>query len=114
LYSWFLTAIWIAILVCLEHSFWTIQQGSNPSDGFTKAWTLYIKTQCALVDQELDDYLRSKSSNDWFTTQYYPSEAECAECRKIVFNNLLCKSSLCFYQAWGIADISLAHPETSI
>jgi len=104
--------MWIAILVCLEHSFWITQQGSNPTDGFTKTWTFYLKTQCALVNQELDDYLMSKGSNDWFTTQYCPSEAECAECRKMVLNNLLCKS--CFHQAQGIANIPLAHSKASI
>lgn len=98
IYLYLLTATWIAILICLEHSFWITQQGSNPHDGFTKAWISYLETQCALVNQELNDYLRSKGSNDWFTTQYYPSEVECAECRKIVLNNLLCKFSL-FHQA---------------
>ncbi|KAF8240078.1 hypothetical protein L208DRAFT_1352970, partial [Tricholoma matsutake] len=83
----------IAILVCLEHSFWIAQQGFNFTDGFTKAWKLYTQTQCALVNQELDNYLRSKSSKDWFTIQYSPSEEECFQCRQIVLNNLLCKSS---------------------
>jgi len=85
-----------AILVCLEHSFWTAQQGSNLNDGFTKAWNNYLKIQYALVDQEVNDYLRSKNSNDWFTMKYCPSEEECVECRKIILNNLLCKFSLCF------------------
>ena len=84
-----------AILICLEHSFWIAQQGFNPDDGFMKAWKFYLNTQRALVDQELDDYLRSKGSYDWFTMKYCPSEQEYAECRKIVFNNLLCKSSPC-------------------
>ncbi|KAF8225567.1 hypothetical protein L208DRAFT_419764 [Tricholoma matsutake] len=52
-------------------------------------WKLYIQTQCALVNQELDSYLRSKSSKDWFTIQHSPSEEECFECRQIVLNNLL-------------------------
>ena len=108
-YSSFLTARWIAILICLEHSFWIAQKGSNASGSFTKAWKFYLQTQHTLVNQELDDYFRSKGSNDWFTTQYYPSKAECAECRKIVLNNLLCKSSSCFYQTQRIADIFLAH-----
>jgi hypothetical protein len=97
LYSVFLTTTWSAILVCLEHSFWIIQQGSSPSEGFTKAWILYLKTQCALANQELNDYLMSKGNNDWFTTQYSLSEAEYAEYRKIVLNNLLCKSSPFFF-----------------
>jgi len=113
IYIWFLTIIWIAILICLEHSYWITQPGSDPSNGFTKAWTFYLKTKCALVNQEVDDYLRSKDSKDWFTTKYCPSEAECAECRKIVFNNLLRKSSLCFCYAQTIANMPLARPKAS-
>jgi hypothetical protein len=79
--------------VCLEHSFWIEQQGFNSHDAFTLAWQFYNETQCALVAQELDDYLRSKGSNDWFTVKYLPSEEECVECRKIILDNLLCKSS---------------------
>jgi len=85
----------IAILVCLEHSFWIVQQGSNFNDGFTKAWKFYIETRCALVDRELDGYLRSKGSNDWFTMKHFPSQEECVECKTMVLNNLL------------------SHPETS-
>jgi len=107
-----LTTIWTAILVCLEHSFWIAQQGSNSNDGFSKAWQFYLKTQCALVDQALDNYLGSMDSNDWFTMKHRPSEEECAECRKIVFNNLLRKSSPCLLSA-EIADILSAHPKTS-
>jgi len=91
----FLTTTWIAILICLEHSFWIVQQGFNFNDGFNKAWKFYLKVQHVLIDQELDNYLRSKGSNDWFTMKYRPSEEECAECRKIVLNNLLRKSSPC-------------------
>ena len=43
-----------------------------------------------LVDQELDKFLKLKGSGDWFTIKYTPSEEECMEFRKIVFNNLLC------------------------
>jgi len=98
LQSWLLTSAWTAILVCLEHSFWSTLQGSNPSDGFVRAWKIYLKTQCALVNQRLNDYLRSKGSNDWFTTQHYPSEAECDDYRTIILNSLLCKSSLFFFK----------------
>jgi len=91
----FLTTTWIAILICLEHSFWIVQQGSNSKDGFTKAWEFYFQTQHILVDQELGNYLRSIGSNDWFAMKYWPSDKECAECRKIVLNNLLRKSSPC-------------------
>jgi len=75
------------------------------------AWKNYLKIQRALVDQELDNYLRSKDTNDWFTMKYRPSEEECVECRKIILNNLLCKFSLCFILG-GFADIFLAHPKT--
>jgi len=79
----------IAILVCLEHSFWFVQQGSNSNDAFTKAWKFYLETQDALVDQDLDNYLKSKDTNDWFTMKHFLSEEECSECKKIVLNNLL-------------------------
>ena len=112
LYSRFLTATWAAILVCLEHSFWIAQQGFNPSDAFTKAWKFYLKTQHALVNQELDDYLRLKGINDWFTIQHHPSDEEYAECRKIVLNNLLRKSSPCLF-CLAIAYMFSARPKTS-
>ena len=86
-----LTTLCAAILVCLEHSFWIVQQGSNVSNAFIEAWKFYLKTRRALVDQELEDYLRSKGSDDWFTTNHYPSDEELAECRKLVFNYLLRK-----------------------
>ena len=87
-----------AILVCLEHSFWIVQQGSKPSDGFIKAWENYLKTKRALVDREVDDYLRSKASADWFTMKHIPSDEEFTEIREIVFNNLLRKSSSCLLE----------------
>jgi hypothetical protein len=77
--------------VCLEHSFWIVQQGSDPAGGFIKAWESYLKTRRALVDRELDDYLGSKGSDDWFNTKHDPSDEEFAEYRKIVLNNLLRK-----------------------
>jgi len=83
--------LYAAVLVCVEHSFWIVQQGSNPSDAFIEAWESYLKTRRALVDQELEDYLRSKGSDDWFTREHSPSDEERAECRKIVFNTLLRK-----------------------
>jgi len=83
--------LYAAILVCLEHSFWIVQQGSKASDAFIKAWESYLKTRRALVDQEVVDYLMSKGSDDWFTTKHSPSDEELAECRKIVFYNLLRK-----------------------
>jgi len=84
-----------AILVCFEHSFWNDQQGSDPVEGFIKAWKSYLKTQRALVDREVDDYLRSKGSNDRFIMKRRPSDEERAECKKIVLKNLLCESSTC-------------------
>ena len=87
-----LTTLCAAILVCLEHSFWIVQQGSNASDAFIEALESYLKTQRALVDQEVVDYLMSKGSDDWFTRKHSPSDEERAECRKIVLNNLLRKS----------------------
>jgi len=83
--------LYAAILVCLEQSFWIVQQGSDRSDAFIKAWKSYLKTRRALVDQEVVDYLRLKGMDDWFTTEHSPSDEERAECRKIVLNNLLCK-----------------------
>ena len=107
-----LLAILTAILICLEHSFWIAQQGSSFNDAFIKAWKFYLNTQHVLVNQELNNYLKSKGSNDWFTIKHHPSEQECAECRKIVLNHLLRKSSPCLF--WAIfADISSAHPTTS-
>ena len=64
--------------------------GSNAWDSFTKAWELYFNAQHMLVDQELEEFLQLKGSGDWFTMKYTPSEKECVEFRKIVFNNLLC------------------------
>ena len=92
-----LTAIWIALLVCLEHSFWITKKGSNPSDAFAEAWSFYFETQSALVNQELHDYLKSNSHKDWFTTYHHPSVEEWAKCKEIIFNNLLCKSHPFFF-----------------
>jgi len=86
----FCLPIHAAILICLEHSFWIFQQGSDLIGCFIKAWESYLKTRHALVDQELDNFLRSKGSKDWFTMKHCPSDKELAECRKIALNNLLC------------------------
>ena len=111
---WFLIKTYSAILICLEHSFWMVQQGSNPFNGFINAFDMYFKTQCAVVDQQLNDYLRSKDSQDWFITKHSPSKEELAECQQIVFNNLLCMASLCLQDC--IADkiwIFSARPKSS-
>ena len=103
LYLWLPTTI--CILVCLEHSFWIVQQ-SNASDGFIKAWESHLKTHWLIK------YLRSKGSVDWSTTKHSPSDAERAECRKKVLNNLLCE-----FRPWNwteIADIVFsARPKIS-
>ena len=104
--------MWTAILVCLEHSFWIVQQGSHPIDGFTKAWKFYIETQYALVDQKLDEYLKSRGHNDWITMQYVPSKEERVEYTKIVLDSLLRMSSSCLFWAL-IVDVTSAHPQTS-
>jgi len=93
--SWYLIKTYSAILICLEHSFWMVQQGSNHINGFINAFDIYLKNQRAVVDKQLDDYLRSKDSQNWFTMKHEPSAEECAEFQQIVFNNLFCMASLC-------------------
>jgi hypothetical protein len=92
---WFFILICLAILICLEHSFWLSQQGSSPTQAFTEALDTYLKDKRMLLDQTLEDYLLLKESNDWFITKHHPSQDECTDFRKIVFDNLLCKASLC-------------------
>ena len=72
-----------------------VQQGSNSLNAFINAFDMYLKNQRAVVDKQLDDYLRSKGSQDWFTMKHEPSAEECAECQQIVLNNLLCMAILC-------------------
>jgi len=79
----------IAILICLEHSFWLTQQGSHPTKAFTEALGIYLKNKHAVLDPILDDYLTLKASNDWFTTKHQPSVDEVIGFRQIVLNNLL-------------------------
>jgi len=93
---------YLAILICLEHSFWMVQHGSSSLNGFINGLDIYLKNQHALVDQQLDGYLKSKDSHDWFTIKHHPSQEECTEIQKIVFNNLLCMVSSCLYDC--IAD----------
>jgi len=85
----------LAILICLEHSFWLTQQGSSPTKGFTEALDAYLKDKRALLDERLEDYLTSKGSNDWFITKYHPTHDEFAEFRKIIVDNLLRKAAPC-------------------
>ena len=89
----FLIVSCLAILICLEHSFWLTQDGSYSTDGFIKALDTYIEEKHALLDQRLRDYLTLKQSDDWFIMKHHPSPNECAEFRKIIFENLLCKAS---------------------
>ena len=89
--------IYIAILICLEHSFWLIQQGSSPAQGFTNALDTYTKHKRVLLDQRLEEYLMLKGSNDWFTINHCPSGAECTELQKLVFDNLLGKPCPCLF-----------------
>jgi len=96
------------MIICFEHSFWISHQGSNFIDGFKIAREIYFETRHALVVHELHDYLKSKNSRDWFIRKHIPSEEECAECRKIIFNNLLHMPILCLLWV-RIADIFLAH-----
>jgi len=95
---WFLILICLAILICLEHSFWLIQQGSSPTQAFIEALDTYLKDKRVLLDERLDDYLMLKGSSDWFIIKHRPSYDECTEFRKIVFDNLFCKTSPFFFQ----------------
>jgi hypothetical protein len=87
--------IYLAILICLEHSFWLTQQGSSSTQAFIKALDTYLEDKRMVVDQRLEDYLMLKRSNDWFTIKYHPSYDECTQFQKIVLDNLLCKASPC-------------------
>ena len=91
----FLIVTSIAILICLEHSFWLTQQGSSPIKGFSEALDTYLNEKHALLDQRLEEYLTSTGSNDWLTTKYCPTDDECAEFRKIVLDNLLRMAGRC-------------------
>ena len=67
-----------------------------------------------LVDQKLEEYFILKESSDWFTTKYSPSDDECMEFQKIVFDNLLCKASPYFLYTLVADTMSLARPKLSI
>ena len=87
----------LAILICLEHSFWLSQQGSSPTEAFTEALNTYLKDKHALLGQQLEAYLTLNGSNDWFTTNYHPTRDECAKFRMIVLDNLLRKTGSCLF-----------------
>lgn len=106
--------ICLAILICLEHSFWLTQQGSSPTNAFTEAFDTYLKDKQMLLDQRLEEYLALKQSDDWFTIRHSPSDDECAEFQKIVLDNLLCKASSCLFYPCVADTISSAHPKLSI
>ena len=88
----------IAILVCLENSFWHIQHGTNASVGFTTAWHNYHAIQHVVLNQKLNNYLRLKGSKDWFTGRKKNgiSEEECMDYADIILSNLLRKLILIF------------------
>ncbi|KAG5651692.1 hypothetical protein H0H81_007804 [Sphagnurus paluster] len=81
------------ILICIEHSFWLAQKPSSPTEGFIKALDTFMKEQPGLLDKTLKEYLKLKQSNDWFATKHHPSLNECADFRKIIFDNLLRKAA---------------------
>ena len=87
----------VAVLICLEHSFWLTRQDflTGAVDAFIKAFDTYVKDKRALVDQTLAAYWMSKGSDDWITTKRRPSADERTEFLKIVHDNLLCKARPC-------------------
>ena len=94
----FLIIIFLAILVCLEHSFWLAHQGSSPIEGFTEAFNIYLKDKHAVLHQKLNTYIMSKGTLNWFNIyKFCPSQDELAELRNIVFDNLLRKIISCLF-----------------
>ena len=81
---------------------------------FRKAWHDYFASHHAILDQQLDNYLRSKCSQDWFTRKHFkPSEEECKEYTDIILKNLLRKPDLHVSQI-SITDVLYsAHPSPS-
>jgi hypothetical protein len=62
--------------------------------GFTTAWHNYHANQQVMLNQQLDNYLRLKGSEDWFTRKRKSdivSEEECMEYTDIILSNLLCE-----------------------
>lgn len=104
----------VAILICLEHSFWLTRQGSSPTEAFTQAFDTYVKDKRALVDQKLAAYWTSNGSDDWVTANRRPSAHERTEFLKIVHDNLLRKARPCLLQACVAHTIPAAHPRPSI
>jgi len=68
-----------------------MQQGSNAVASFTVAWHNYLANHQAVLYQQLDNYLRSNGSEDWFTGQFKVSMEESKEFTDIILANLLCK-----------------------
>jgi hypothetical protein len=106
--------ICLAILICLEHSFWLTQQGSSPTQAFTEALDTYFKDKHMLVDQKLENHLILKETSDWFTTQHSPSHEERIEFRKIVLDNLFRKANPYFLYTFVADTMSLARPKLSV
>jgi hypothetical protein len=55
------------------------------------AWHNYHATQHVALNQQVNNYLRSKGSKDWFTRKYDISEEECMDYIDIILSNLLRK-----------------------
>jgi len=69
-----------AFLICLENSFWHMQQGST--DGFTIAFNAYPR-------MEMDTKIISQWPNDWFSIAGHPSQKERTEFIDFILANLL-------------------------
>jgi hypothetical protein len=84
-------AVWPAILLCLENSFWHVQQGSSAQDGFVKALNLYSTIK-------MDKHFISQETNDWFVIKKSPPKAGCTAFKNDILANRLCMSYL--YLLW--------------
>jgi len=87
----------LVILICLEHSFWLAQKASTPTQAFIEAFDTFITERLVPLDITLKEYLKLKQQNDWFATEHHPSPNECADVRKIIFDNLLRKAGRYFH-----------------
>ena len=68
-----------------------MQQGFSAVASFTMAWHNYLSIQQAVLHQQLDNYLASKESENWFTRKHKISKEESMEYTDIILSNLLCK-----------------------
>jgi hypothetical protein len=74
----------LAILICLENSFWFAEQKTSAIDGFLLALDSYSTKQ-------MNEIVISQCSNNWFDMEEYPSDEELIKFQQIVLENLLCK-----------------------